>query len=329
MKARFWILVVALGLGACRSDVQSGMQSANDLLYRQKYVDAERLYRKLLKRLDSSKELTDAEDAQRLQVLDRLGKINALYLRDYTQAIADYEGLIRHYPKAEQSLSALATVADLYHYKIANLQQGIDAYQRLVSDFPTRPEARHAQLETVAAYFKLKNYDQARTEAATLLKRWADSPEAMQAEFEVADTYYVQKRYTEAIATYELLLQRKPEANLTALVLFELGNCYQELGDGERALTYFYASLPAHPNPGLVQRKIARVRSRLHHTAPQSSIMNAVAANTRPRAARRLQTKTLDSTRENAPVTPRAAAPAADPPTPPSEGAPGGGTSSP
>ena len=329
MKARFGILIVALAMGACRSDVQSGMQSANDLLYRQKYVDAERLYRKLLKRLDVPKELTEAEDSQRLQVLDRLGKINALYLRDYAQAIADYESLIRHYPKAEQSLSALATVADLYHYKIANLQQGIDAYQRLVTDFPTRPEARHAQLETVAAYFKLKNYDQARTEAAALLKRWADSPEAMQAEFEVADTYYVQKRYTEAIATYELLLQRKPEANLTALVLFELGNCYQELGDGERALTYFYACLPAHPNPALVQRKIARVRSRLHHTAPQDSIMNAIAANQRPRAARRLQAQHPDSNHEIEPAPAHAAAPEPAPAAPSSEGGTGGGTSSP
>lgn len=321
--------MVALVMGACRSDVQSGMQSANDLLYKQKYVDAERLYRKLLKRLDASRELTEAEDTQRLQVLDRLGKINALYLRDYTQAIADYEGLIRHYPKAEQSLSALATVADLYHYKIANLQQGIDAYQRLVAEFPARPESRHAQLETVAAYFKLKNYDQARTEAAALLKRWPDSAEAMQAEFEVADTYYVQKRYTEAIATYEQLLERRPEPNLSALVLFELGNCYQELGDGERALTYFYASLPGHPNPGLVQRKIARVRSRLHHTAPEGSIMNAVAAATRPRAGRRLRAQPRNTAAENAPAPKAEAAPAAAPSAPTSEGAPGGVTSSP
>jgi tetratricopeptide (TPR) repeat protein len=269
------LLLACLALTACKTDVQSGIQSANDLLYRKKYVEAERLYRKLLKRLESSKDLTDGEDAQRLLVLDRLGKINALYLRDYSQAIADFEALNRKYPKTEPSLAALATVADLYHYKLGKPQQAIEAYQRLVSDFPGRAEAPHAQLQIVAAYFKLKDYEQARTEAAWVLKRWPGTPEAAQAEFEMADSYYLQKRYTEAIATYERLLDSKPDANLTALVLFEVGNCYQELGDGERALNYYYSSLPAHPNPSLVQRKIQRVRTRLYHLTPNDSILNA------------------------------------------------------
>ena len=91
----------------------------------------------------------------------------------------------------------------------------------------------------------------------------------------MADSYYLQKRYTEAIATYERLLDVKPDANLTALVLFEMGNCYQELGDGERALNYYYASLPQHPNPALVQRKIQRVRTRLYHLTPSDSILNS------------------------------------------------------
>ena len=163
------LLLTCLALSACKTDVQSGIQSANDLLYRKKYVEAERLYRKLLKRLESSKDLSESEDAQRLLVLDRLGKINALYLRDYSQAIADFEALNRKYPKAEPSLAALATVADLYHYKLGKLQQAIETYQRLVTDFPGRAEAPHAQLEVVAAYFKLKDYEQARAEAEWVL----------------------------------------------------------------------------------------------------------------------------------------------------------------
>jgi tetratricopeptide (TPR) repeat protein len=273
-----WLRVLLLGclaLSACKSDVQSGIQSANDLLYRKQYVEAERLYRKLLKRLESSKDLTEGEDAQRLLVLDRLGKINALYLRDYSQAIADFEALNRKYPKTEPSLAALATVADLYHYRLGKLQQAIETYQRLVMDFPGRAEAPHAQLEVVAAYFKLKDYEQARAEAEWVLKRWPGSPEAAQAEFLIADSHYLQKRYTDAIATYERLLDGKPDANLTALVLFEVGNCYQELNDGDRALNYYYAALSQHPNPALVQRKIQRVRTRLYHLTPSESILNA------------------------------------------------------
>ena len=58
------------------------------------------------------------------------------------------------------------------------------------------------------------------------------------------------------------------EPALTALVLFELGNCFQETGEMSRALAYYYACLLDHPDPMLVQRKIKRVRKRIDNTKP-------------------------------------------------------------
>src|SRR5688572_10968916 len=80
---------------ACGTGIDSGVDTADDLLYQKQYVEAERLYRKLLKRIEDGGSLSDDEDAQRLQLLDRLGKINALYLHDYAQAISDYGQLVR------------------------------------------------------------------------------------------------------------------------------------------------------------------------------------------------------------------------------------------
>jgi TolA-binding protein len=255
-------------LSGCRTDIQSGIDQANDLLYLKQYVASERLYRKLLKRLDSAGDLDEEEDAQRLLVLDRLGKINGLYLHDYTQAITDYQTLLRLYPRTDQAFAARATVADIYHHKLGDLQAAIDAYQKLVADFPERAETHRAQLEIANAYFQLKNYEQARTEAENLINRWPQSPEALQARFQIANSYYVQGRYAEAIAVYERLIEEKPDKALAALVLFELGNCFQELTQPERALAYYYACLADHPDPMLVQRKIKRVRERTQKARP-------------------------------------------------------------
>jgi TolA-binding protein len=255
-------------IGACRTDIQSGIDQANDLLYRKQYVASERLYRKLLKRLENSGDLDDEEDAQRLLVLDRLGKVNGLYLHDYSQAIADYQTLLRLYPRTDQAFAARATVADIYHHKLGDLQAAVDAYQKLVADFPERAETHRAQLEIANAYFQLKNYEQARTESENLINRWPQSPEALQARFQIANSYYVQARYAEAIAVYERLIEDKPDKALAALVLFELGNCFQELGQPERALAYYYACLADHPDPMLVQRKIKRVRTRSQKARP-------------------------------------------------------------
>jgi TolA-binding protein len=268
------LLACSLIVG-CHRSVGDGIERANDLLYHQKYVDAERLYRKLLHRLDAVKEPNEADEAQRLLVLDRLGKLNGLYLRDYTQAIADYEVLIRRYPGNDAALSALWSVADLYTHKVADLHSAIGAYQRLVSQFGHHPEAPKALLEIVGCYFRLKDYNQVRLEAETLCQRYPGTPEAAQARFEMANAYYVQRRYTEAIATYEAVLSAKPDPELGALVDYELGNCYQELGQTPRALGSYYAALSHHPSPKLVQSKIVRVRAQLHQTRPAARIANA------------------------------------------------------
>jgi len=269
--AKTWMLCAAtwLGVASCQSDVERGMEKANDLLYRKQYVESERLYRKLLRRIEEqSRSLDEADDQARMQVLDRLGKINALYLHDHPQAIAYYQMLVRYYPKTEQSLAARATIADIYHHKLGDLQAAIDAYQKLVAEAADRGEGRWAQLQIVGAYVQLKNYEQARTEAESLINRWPQSDEARQARFQIASSYYVEGRYAEAIATYESLLSDKPEKSLVSLVLFELGNCFQELGEPDRALAYYYACLPDHPNPTLVQHKIHRVRLRIHRSKP-------------------------------------------------------------
>jgi len=155
---------------------------------------------------------------------------------------------------------------------IADLQAAVDAYQKLVADFPERQETRRAQLEIANAYFQLKNYEQARTESEAVINRWPQSPEALQARFQIANSYYVQTRYAEAIAVYERLIEDKPDRALAALVLFELGNCFQELEQPERALAYYYACLVDHPDPMLVQRRIKRVRERTQRARPAQEL---------------------------------------------------------
>jgi len=269
---RWLMLVIAAWACGCNSDIDSGLERANDLLYRQQYVDAERLYRKLLKRLDAKEELSSAEEAQHLLVLNHLGQTNAIYLHDYPHAIGDFSRLVRMYKKTDQALAARKMVADIYQHKLGDTTSAIDSLQHLVAEFPNRDEASAAQLGIARGYFKLKNYEQARAEAETLIDRWPSGKEATQARFEIANSYYVQARYAEAIATYERLLEDSPSAAFAAIVLFEIGNCFQELEDGDRSLAYYYASLSGHANPMLVQRKIKRVRRRLHNSKPAAAI---------------------------------------------------------
>lgn len=239
------------------------------------FAGAQKSLRLLLKSLEAKRPLDAASKAAQCTALDRLGKINALYLRDYPQAIADLGLLVRRCPGSDAARAGLMAMADIYQYHEAKLSDAISTYEQLVLDFPDSTEAPTAQLAIVQVYLKLKDYGQARQEAGRIIQAWPKSPEATRAGFEIADAYYREHHYTEAVATYRALLEDKPQLQLASLVRFEMGNCYQELGDPQRALDAYYSALPDYPNPALVQRKIARVRSRIYNLAPSDSILNA------------------------------------------------------
>ena len=266
------LVVFVMTSVGCTTDPLSGLENANDLLYNKNYLEAEQMFRKYLKRLQNKSSLKDHEDAQQLMILERLGRINVLYLRDYKQAVSDYTLLLEHYPKTDEARSAHIHMADVYRYKLGEPEKGIDQLQLLISKFPSHTDARRAQLEVVRIYLELKNFDQARVESALLEKNWPLSSESKQAQLLTANSYFIQNRFTEAIASYDALLEDKPGVELTALVHFELASCYQELGEYENALNYYYSSLPQHSNPKLVQEKIERVRKRLRASQGRSSI---------------------------------------------------------
>ncbi len=293
-------LVLSLSLG-CSSDIEQGLESANDLLYQHQYIDAERLYRKILQQLESNRPLEPSGDAQRLLVLERLGRINSLYLRDYTKAIEDYRELVTHYSKSDEAFAARITVADIYHHKLGKPQAALDELQKLVVQFPDRPRTRWAQLQVITIYLQLKNYEQARMEAEMLVRKWSTSDEARQAQFLIANSYFVQSRYTEAMATYTRLLENSPDPEFASLINFEIANCLQGLGEDTKALEYYYACLADHPNPLLVQRKIKKVRSRVHSVHKPKSIHRTPKARSR-RASTPPASKSLTKSSLSKPV---------------------------
>ena len=322
-------LAVLLLLAGCQPKVERSLDVASDLLFTEHYVDAERLYRRILGQLDSASESGqsgETESAQRLLILARLGIINSLYLRDYDQAIADYGVLIRGYPRSTEALTAHATLADIYRYQLGRPNAALSELQELLEVFPESSRAPWAILQVVSIYSQMKNYEQARQEATALLSRFSSSIETARARLLVANSYYLQGRFTEAIATYEDLLEardaehnngikddtgetpangaaaERPDSQdnqsdivlgetdetsvgiavvpaalsddfeFKAMVMFELANCFIELDDNERALAYYYAALPDHPNPLLVQRKIEKLKRRVRNAAPSRSI---------------------------------------------------------
>ncbi len=309
-----WFVGMAMlfSVAACGMGVQSGIETANELIHSGQHLEAQTLLRNLQERLEADDDLSERQHRQRLHILDRLGRLNWIYLQDYKRALKDYQQLIQLYPKTDEAYAARFTVADLFKHKFGNLEAAIGELQTIVEKFPTRRDTKRAQLQIAKTYFQLRDYPQARIEAEKILKRWPKSEEATEARFQIANSYYVEGGYREAIGMYQEILDSAPQAITEALVFFELGNCFQELDDSERALAYYYECLKKHPDPLLVQRKIKRVRSRLNKSGPLNLVLTGHSLR-KPAAHVGLgQTKTqADSARPSRVVTPKPAAPLA------------------
>jgi tetratricopeptide (TPR) repeat protein len=244
-------------------------------MYQQDYAGAARTLRQLVQQLDAKRPLAPAAQQVRQQALTQLGAVERLYLRDYTQAVADYGRVARLHPHTGAACDALGAMGAIYQDHLDKPAEAIAAYTQLVADCADSPQAPTAQLRVAQAYLKLQDYAQAQDAANAVIARWPDSPEALRAAFEVADSFARQRQFIQAQAAYRTLLQQPAAAILAPWVYFELGNCYQELGEPLQALQAYYSALPQHPNPVLVQHKIARVRSRIYNLAPSEHILNA------------------------------------------------------
>ena len=275
-----YILLMCLSTIHCQSEIDSGLTKVNALLYQQDYVEAEILLNKLRTQIErTGPDLSETQNIRRLKVLDRLGKVYALYLRNYKKAIEHYNLIVQDYPQTNEAFAARNVLADLYHHKLDNIDNAISQYRKLLEIFPKKPEAPEIQMQLVRLYIESKDFEQARSDVQTFLTQWPKSKYALHAEFQIGMTYYLESRYSEAITSFETLLKKsKNDPDLSALISFELGNSYESLDEPEKALEQFYACLAKHPNPLLVQRRIRRARKRIRQVKPSARIYSQYAS---------------------------------------------------
>jgi len=272
MRLIVLMLVVAT---ACSGDIGNGIETANQLYFEQKYARAEALYRRTLKRLDEKDGGRAKPSKELMIVLDRLGKINALYLHNYDQSVNDYARLVAEYPESEDAFNAQVTIADIYENRLGNLAQAAAEYQRLLKKFPNHPDAPKYAMQLSESFFRLKNYEQADLSAQDLVAKWPSAPEVPKARFNIAQIAYVSGKVPAALVEYEKLVAEYPNEKLTPLIQFEMASCYQELGQNDKALEALLLSLKTHPHPQVVQRKIARIQHRQTVGAPSKGILES------------------------------------------------------
>jgi tetratricopeptide (TPR) repeat protein len=266
---RVWWLFALLSFNACRRESpQEHLDRAKSAMFEQKPTVALSEYKLALDALDRD-ESSSANPVYRARALRGAADVYYLVLGDAVRAAEVYRELIRVCPEAPETLEARVHLAALLQRKFNDVRGAIAELKSALARNP--PRAAELEYRVASLYFELQDYQQSEIEAESVASKYENSAWVDDALFLRGQALaMMESRKLEAQRAYMDLVDRFSESPLKAHALFELGRLKAEQGLGERAIELWAESLKTHPNPGVVQGAIARVRARLLATTPNS-----------------------------------------------------------
>jgi len=291
------VVVISLSglvlLASCLSeDLEGRFFKGLGFLYENRHEDSENHFLALAGEMARS-ERPDASK-WRAWALFQAGRIDNLYLDQPHRAVGRLREALKIYPNAPFAFEARREIASIFQDRLMDYRTAALEFERLVHEFPDRVETLGFRYRVAQSYFLVRDFDQARAEARMLLKKGPECPFAAEARLLIANSYYLQGRIEEAVAAHKRLLDTDPDVPIRARSLFELGMCYQDLGDKDKAERSFLAAIKDHARPDLVQMQLAALRKQIDQEEEKARPLSYATAT----AGRKPQTQQKPKTEE-------------------------------
>ena len=138
-------------------------------------------------------------------------------LREFDDARASFDQLLRDYPEARTRPDLLFGLAES-HYQLGDFEAAIRHYRGLLAEFPRNAAAHRSLYNTAWCLIELERQDEAMEAFRTLLEEYPQSEFASSAQFTLADDAYNRGHHEEAMRAYRLVQERYPGDPLAAQV---------------------------------------------------------------------------------------------------------------
>lgn len=156
----------------------------------------------------------------------------------YTQAIAEYDLLIKSFAKSNRLDDAFLGKASALGI-IGKIDDALVTYKRFTANYPDDPLADDALFRAAQLLDKLKRYDEASDLYAQTQSKYPTRERASEALFLAGFDDYRTKDYKSAMTRWELLAKTYPQSTHLARTLVWLGKAAQARNDTAAARTYW------------------------------------------------------------------------------------------
>jgi len=255
---RALIIFLLLLLTACEGEREKTallLSQAN-----QEWVDGQTqtavsLYKNFLEQFPNEPETEEA--------LFRLGEIYHFSLAKPKQAILYFQEVLLLNRQGKFSYEAQKYIAEIVEFKIRDYNQAILEYQTLINRYGKMNENADHHFRIVSIYYKLQNYDQVLSELEDHQEHYPDSKWGQSSELKAVEILYTLGRCEEAQPHYKRFVKKYPTGKDRVEMEFVQASCLEDLGQFKLALKKFKSLGEKYPLPIILEMKIAGLESRI------------------------------------------------------------------
>jgi len=171
---------------------------------------------------------------------------------NYDGAILAFLALRRNYPQSKLLDRAAYALGSAYFQK-QDYKASREAFEKFQDEFKDSGLKPQALYLLGASLYNLEKFAEAIEVFKNIIAQYGQNKElAQKAEYEIADCYSQMGNENEAIARFKQLRSKYPDSNLTAEIMWWLGEYYYRHNDLEGARRYFSSLIHDFPKNSLI-----------------------------------------------------------------------------
>jgi TolA-binding protein len=213
------------------------------------------LYKNLLERFPKEPESEEA--------LFRLGEIYHFSLGNPKQAILYFQEVLLLNRQGKFSYEAQKYIADIVEFKIRDFDQAIIEYQTLIDRYGEKNENEDHHFRIASIYYKLQNYDQALAELEDHLEYYPDSKWGESSDLKAVEILYTLGRCQDAQPHYDRFVKKYPTSKHRLEMEFVHASCLEEQGQLTEAREKFKSLENKYPFPAMLEMKLTGLDNRI------------------------------------------------------------------
>jgi len=255
---------VALALTACGdSRTEHLIQKADDAWIKGHNHTAIEILKSVLNKTHAKKTVEEA--------LLRLGEISYFSLGNPSQALVYFQELLHLDQKDPFSYQAHKYIAEIVEFSIKDYDQAIIEYQKLIDEFGESGESGNHQYRIASIYYKKQDYEQALVELELLIEKYPDSTWVEESAYKITNLLYTLGRCEEARRRHRGFVEQYPDSNFLGEMEFVMASCLEDEGKLQEALRKFKSLEKTYPYPTLLKMKMAGIQSRIQKKADKKN----------------------------------------------------------